>query len=106
MDSGAGEGRRESARFLAILDELWALHTAKNADYGLDDDPYANVRASVAWGVPAWVGGMIRACDKVRRLMTYAIKGTLRNEGVRDSFLDLAAYAIIACILWEDEQAD
>lgn len=105
VDSGAGD-RRELGRYGEILDELGALHARKNRDYGRDSDPYANVRGSVEWGVPAWVGGMVRANDKVKRLQQYARTGTLANEGVRDSFLDLAAYAIIACILWEDAQSD
>lgn len=91
------------SRFQELLAEIDALHTKKQADYGADNDPFANVRASTEWGVPAWVGALIRATDKVRRLQTYAKRGTLANEGVEDSFKDLAVYALIGLVLWEEE---
>jgi len=92
-----------SRRFHALLAELGALHDLKQQDYGLDDDPLANVRGSSAWGVPAWVGAMVRATDKVKRLQTFAVKGTLANESVIDAFNDLAVYAVIGRILYEEE---
>ena len=57
-----------SNKFKSYLDELAALHDAKSADYGVAEDPLANVRASADWGVPAWIGTMIRLSDKVKRL--------------------------------------
>jgi len=95
-----------SARFHEILEELGALHDRKQADYGRDDDPFANVRGSTAWGIPAWVGGMVRAQDKVLRLQQYARTGSLSNEGAEDSFKDLAVYAVIALVLWEQEREE
>lgn len=92
-----------SARFHELLREVGDLHDRKQADYGRGDDPFANVRASSDWGMPAWVGAMIRATDKVRRLQTFARKGELANEAVEDAFMDLACYALIARVLYEDE---
>lgn len=89
-------------RFLAILDEMRQLHVRKAADYGADEDPLANLRASVDFGIPAWLGTLIRANDKIRRLMTFAKKGELANESVIDSFNDAAAYFILARILYEE----
>ncbi len=80
------------------------LHDRKQEDYGRGDDPFANVRAAAEWGMPEWVGAMLRASDKIRRLQAYAIKGSLANEGVLDSFMDLAVYAIIAHVLFEEAQ--
>ena len=95
--------RREGdPRFLALLDEIEALHAAKQHDYGRASDPFANVRASEEWGVAPWIGALIRATDKVRRLQTFANKGTLRNEGVEDSLMDLAVYALIGLILYRE----
>lgn len=91
-----------SEKFHALLKELGALHDKKQGDYGRDGNPFANVKAAEEWGVEPWVGAMVRATDKVRRLQSYAIKGTLSNEGARDSFQDLAVYALIALILWEE----
>lgn len=90
-------------RFHSILRELGELHDSKQKDYGREEDPLANVRGSSDFGVPPWVGAMIRATDKVRRLQKAARGGTLVNEGIIDSFKDLAVYAIIAMILWEEE---
>ena len=94
--------RAGDPRFIALLDDIEKLHAAKQADYGRDADPFANVRASEEWGVDPWVGALIRATDKVRRLQTYAVKRSLVNEGVEDSLMDLAVYALIALILFRE----
>ena len=93
-----------SERFHELLREAGEMHDRKQADYGRDDDPFANVRGSTNWNMPAWVGAMVRAEDKIRRLQTYARKGSLENEGVKDSFMDLAVYALIAYVLFEEEE--
>jgi len=92
-----------SARFHQILKELGELHDKKQQDYGRGDDPLSNVRASEEWGIPAWVGAMIRLNDKVRRLQSLALKGSLVNESAEDSLQDIACYAIIALVLREQE---
>lgn len=92
-----------SDRFHTILGDLGMLHDRKQADYGRDDDPFANVRASSEWGIDGWVGAMVRATDKVRRLQTYARRGSLANEGVLDAFDDLAVYAVIGRVLFEED---
>lgn len=93
-----------SARFHEILKELGELHDKKQADYGRDNDPFANVRASEEWGVPAWIGAMVRLTDKVRRLQRFAQRGSLMNEGAEDSLRDIAVYAIIALVLLEEKK--
>lgn len=92
-----------SDRFHAILRDLGTLHDRKQQDYGRDDDPFANVRSASEWGIAEWVGAMVRATDKVRRLQTYARRGTLANEGVVDAFDDLAVYAVIGRVLFEEQ---
>jgi hypothetical protein len=92
-----------SARFHELLAEAGRLHDKKQADYGRTDDPFANVRASEEWGIDGWVGAMVRATDKVRRLQTLAQRGSLSNESAADAFMDLAVYALIARILYEQE---
>ena len=83
-------------QFHAILSEMGETFDRKNRDYGQDCDPFANVRQSEQWGIAPWIGAMVRAGDKMTRLETFVQKGTLANEGVEDSLLDLAVYAIIA----------
>ncbi len=92
-------------RFHELLKQIGELHDKKQGDYGLPTDPFANVRGSQDWGVRPWVGALVRATDKVRRLQTYARTGRLNNEGVEDSMMDLAVYALIALILFREEQA-
>ena len=91
-----------SQRFHELLTTMGELHDKKQKDYGRDDDPFANVRGTEDWGQPAWVGAMIRGTDKIKRLQTYARKGELANESVEDAFLDLAVYALIGLVLWEE----
>jgi len=91
-----------SVKVHQILKELGEIHDKKQRDYGVPEDPFANVRSSVEWGIPGWVGCMVRANDKIRRLQTMAKTGKLSNESARDSFLDLAVYAIIGLCLFEE----
>jgi len=91
-------------QFHAILSEMGETFDRKNRDYGQDSDPFANVRQSEQWGIAPWIGAMVRATDKVTRLQTYTQKGTLANEGVEDSLLDLAVYSIIALLLFREQK--
>ncbi len=96
----------KSEEFHGILKEVGAMHDKKQKDYGTDEDPFANVRASQDFGIPAWIGCMVRANDKMRRLQTAAIKGELANESAEDAFMDMAVYAIIGLILYKEENND
>jgi hypothetical protein len=93
------------ARFHALLAELAELHDRKQMDYGQTHDPFANVRATEEWGMPAWVGAMMRLNDKVRRLQKFAQVGSLANESAEDSMRDIAVYALIALILYRESAA-
>lgn len=99
------DGHPNSARFHELLEIAGKTHDSKQSDYGRGDDPFANVRASENWGVPAWVGAMIRLNDKVNRLQSLRLKGSLANEAAQDSFMDIAVYALIAYVLYEQENA-
>lgn len=92
-------------RFGEICDDMIALHNQKGADYGSGTDPYANVRASEEFGVPAWIGALIRMNDKITRLKSFIRQGKLVNESAFDSIRDIAVYAIIMRILYEEQPA-
>ena len=92
-------------RFHDLLAYVGELHDRKQADYGRTGDPFANVKASAEFGISPWIGCMIRANDKMRRLQKFAISGVLQNETVYDSFLDLAVYALIAYLLYEEDES-
>ena len=91
-------------RFHRKLKEIGDLHDKKQIDYGTSGDPFANVRGSQEWGIPPWIGAMVRANDKMHRLQQFARKGFLANESVKDSLLDLAVYSLIALVLLEEEE--
>ena len=100
------ERHPNSQRFHELLSEAGVLHDRKQFDYGRGDDPFANVRASEEWGLPGWIGAMVRLTDKVRRLQSLATKGELANEAAKDSFMDIAVYALIAHVLFEESHHD
>ena len=92
--------------FEDILLEMKCLHDKKQLDYGSKIDPFANVRASEDFGIPGWLGAVLRANDKMSRLKSFAEKGVLANEPVEDSLIDLANYAVIALVLYREENDD
>jgi hypothetical protein len=96
------ERHPNSQRFHELLNSAGDLHDLKSSDYGKGDDPFANVRATEEWGIPAWIGAMIRLNDKVARLKSLAANGSLNNEAAIDSFMDIAVYSLIACVLYEE----
>lgn len=89
--------------FKDLVWEIVSLHSRKQQDYGTNTDPFANVRASQDFGVSAWVGALIRMNDKVTRLKNFAERGQLANESAEDSMMDIAVYALIACLLYREE---
>ena len=91
-------------RFHALLKEIAILHDGKQEDYGVAADPFANVRASEEFGIPAWLGTLVRLNDKVHRLKAYAKTGKLKNEGVEDSLMDISVYALISLVLFREQQ--
>lgn len=95
--------RHPSSRaLLGVLADAAALHVKKGQDYGSDADPFANVRASEDFGIPGWIGCVMRANDKMRRLQSFARKGTLANESALDSITDNVVYFAIAAVLYRE----
>lgn len=90
--------------FEEILEKIHELHLAKQQDYGRPGDPFHNVRQGANFaGLDDWVAAMIRAQDKMGRLSVVAQGGTLTNEGIEDSFIDLIAYTAIALCLYKEQ---
>lgn len=82
------------------------LHEAKAEGYAGDDpDTWRNFRGTAAFGVPAHIGALIRLSDKYLRVQSLVADPThdLVGEPIRDTLMDLAAYALITiCLLEED----
>jgi len=94
------------ARFRAALEGLWKLHCEKNADYGDEADNFANYNRAGRMGVPGWKSALIRLGEKMSRLESFARKGTLANEGFKDSLLDAASIALITLILFRESHPE
>lgn len=96
----------QSKRYIQLLDEMKDLHIRKNAGYtGDNPDAWVNFRMSESFGVPAFLGCLIRLSDKYIRV-TNLVKNPKNdqvNENVKDTLFDLAAYALIAICLLEEQ---
>lgn len=95
-----------SQEFMKVLEEQRELHIRKNAGYsGLTNpDPWANFRRCEAFGVPAYIGCLIRFSDKYERMLNLIqnAENDQVNEPLRDTLMDMAAYAMIAICLYEE----
>lgn len=95
-----------SQAYFDLLDTLRRLHASKSSDYGCPSgtDPLANIRNGAKFvGIPAFKAAMVRLSDKVTRLATFNATGKLHFEGVEDTLLDLASYALLALVLYREE---
>jgi hypothetical protein len=72
--------------------EALELFTRKNADYG---DAFAK------YGV---IGVLMRIEDKLQRSMSITKNGVnlIKDEGIRDTFIDLHNYAAMAVLLMDE----
>jgi hypothetical protein len=57
-------------------------------------------------GIPAWKGSLIRLIDKMSRIMNIARTGeiSVSDETITDTLMDLAVYAIVTRILYENSK--
>lgn len=93
-------------RFLRYLDELKALHVSKGHDYADASDPLKNyVESGRDAGIEAWRAAFARLSEKYHRLVNLLNKGGTPNfESLDDTFMDLAAMALIVKSLRERRQ--
>ena len=95
------------ARYLKLLEEMKELHERKNKGYSGDsEDRWANFRMSEEFGVSAFLGCMIRLSDKYIRVQNLIKnpKNEQEGESIKDTLMDLSAYALIAICLLEEEE--
>lgn len=98
-----------SQAFFDLCDALKEMHRRKSSDYGCPSgtDPLANIRNGARFvGIPAWKAAMVRLSDKVTRLATFNVTGTLENESVEDNLFDLASYSLLALQLFRESQTE
>tara|TARA_Y100000022_G_scaffold64057_1_gene54973 strand:- start:3342 stop:3707 length:366 start_codon:yes stop_codon:yes gene_type:complete len=94
----------QSERFNELLEEMRKTHNAKRHDYASVEDVFANFRTCEMGGIPAWKGCCVRLGDKFSRIMGFAKKELLqvKDESIKDTLIDMANYALIALILYEE----
>lgn len=93
-------------RFFELLKVMGKTHAEKSHDYSGTRDPFKNFKVSEDLGVEPWVGALVRLNDKVERIKNFAKNRHLlvKDEGVKDTLLDLANYALLTYILFEEQE--
>lgn len=99
--------RPGSLEFLGVLDEIKELHLRKTLDYGDPSDALSNIRNGAALiGVEPWRACLIRVADKLQRLKSFCRRGVVEFDGIDDTFKDIAAYCVIALVLYREGMRD
>ena len=82
------------------------LMVSKNADYGADADALRNFRLTALVVGDLKSGILVRLCDKLARIGTFAKKGELavKDESVEDTILDGINYLVILATAIREEQ--
>lgn len=101
---------RVGGRIPHILEEMRSLHIRKNAGYaGVENpDAWANFRMSKAFGVSPFRGSLVRMSDKYIRVtnLVQDPNNEQVGESIKDTLMDLAAYALISYCLLEEEEKE
>jgi hypothetical protein len=87
--------------FIALLDEIRAIHDSKSHDYA-NTDPLSNLRMCETFGVPAFKGVLVRLSDKWSRITQLAGGKTPKHESLRDTLIDNAVYSLLAVVLLDE----
>ncbi len=96
-----------SKRYKALLDEALELHVRKNQGYAADNpDAFANFRLAEGMGLTPVQGVLVRMGDKFARVQSLAKnpENDRVGESMRDTLMDLSAYALIAICLMEEQK--
>jgi len=91
--------------FKKIVDEIVELHTKKDADYS-GGEYLSDLLASKRAGITPWINVLLRIQQKVGRLESFAKQGAFQvaDEKVEDTCKDLAVYAIIMLMLYQEKK--
>lgn len=86
-------------RYTKIVNEMYEIYKAKNADYG--DSVHDTF---MKYGLLSF---LVRMEDKISRLRSLTMKSKkeqkVKDESIRDTLKDLANYAILAMIELEEQ---
>lgn len=97
----------QEKKFDSLLREMKSLQVKKRKDYA-NEDIFSNFKLCEIGNVPAWKGVAIRISDKFSRLMQFVRKEKLevKDESLKDTLLDMAIYAIICIILFDESKGE
>lgn len=106
-------GTKQTEMFNELLARMNATRSVKNKDYANDVDTLANFRMVEQFDLPAWIGILARLGDKYARIteqarkwmndekLTFAV-----NEGMTETCVDLANYALLMAIAYQEWVTD
>ena len=92
------------SRFDELILKMKEMHAKKNKDYSGSMD-LSNLKACEELGISPYVGVCIRLSDKHSRLCNLiknGLKSEVEDEKIEDTLMDIAIYAILAIILYEE----
>src|SRR5574339_203830 len=93
--------KEKRPEFFALVYQLVETANKKGQDYG-GRDTYENLRASEAFGIPAWKGCLVRLNDKWSRIKNFAAHNFLAvtDESFEDTLLDSAVYSLLTIVMY------
>lgn len=88
----------KNEQFTCLCDYIDKLHIRKNHDYG---DSFGQM-----WQRYGIVSAMVRLTDKMNRInnLTSGNQAMVKDESLRDTLLDLAAYALMTVIELDNDK--
>jgi len=96
-------------RYYELLDQMKDIVEKKGSDYdGQTNDSFKNFKSCEDFGVPAFIGVLIRITDKHSRLKQLTAKilrgevPAVTDETFKDTLIDMANYCLICSVLFED----
>lgn len=95
---------KREVEMVEVLDELLRIVKAKNHDYSVDDDAFANFNLAKEIDIEPVQAVQIRMLDKISRINTLkAREGEAEvDESLEDTQLDLFAYMVIMQIMIDE----
>jgi hypothetical protein len=98
-DPPVGGGHPE---YLALLDEIGALHRLKSGGYGTGADPFANFTAVANMtGQPRYLYPVHRSIEKLTRVLSLHEQD--RKTELEEEFLDVASLLLCAAAMLRED---
>ena len=97
MKGGQMNREKMNKHFDIWIGRMKDIMIVKNKDYGMSNDPLANLRAVEMVGITIDHGIVIRMMDKMSRLCSFYEKGhfAVEDETMDDTLIDLCNYAFL-----------